>query len=134
MTEKYKRQDLALEYEWSMAAYNQTLNDPTLPRLPLPTPPKPIPADVEEKFQADAERFKNYMDFTPYHTLLPEQLALMDLFIARYAPCFCSAHLSSTFSYWVQRMKALSQRKHLHIAEVNVTNYGIHWIFAGWGV
>jgi hypothetical protein len=74
------------------------------------------------------------MDFVPFHNLLPEQLALMDLFIARTAPCFCSAHISSSFSYWAQRMRDFANHKNLHLGEVNQQNYGIHWIFAGWGV
>jgi hypothetical protein len=88
----------------------------------------------EAKFQADSKRFKEYFDFIPYHTLLPEQLAMIDLFISRHAPCFCPAHVHSTFSYWVLRMRAFAEHKHLHITDINAENYGLQWVFAGWGV
>jgi hypothetical protein len=83
--------------------------------------------------QANTDSAEESIDFISYHALLPEQLALIDLYLARYAPCFCSAYSSSSFSYWVQRMKDLANHKHLHIAKVNLKTYGPHWSFGLWG-
>ncbi len=88
----------------------------------------------EERDQHLTQRFRDYIDYGEYHALFPEQLAMIDLYVSRYSPCFCHAHISSSFSYWVLRMKALAEGKHLHIWEVNEINYSIHNNFRNWGL
>jgi hypothetical protein len=97
-------------------------------------PPKVVDMITEAKFQADSIRFQEYFDFVPFHKLLPEQLAMVDLFVSRHAPCFCPAHIESSFSYWVLRMRDFANHKNLQFSEVTPALYGEHAVFAGWGV
>lgn len=98
-------------------------------------PMEPLDKDEEAKFQEEESKFKDgFVDYLQYRSMLPEQLAMIDLYVSRYAPCFCSAHTQSSFSYWVLRMKALSEHKHLSVFDISKDNYGVNWVFGGWGV
>ena len=128
-TKEKREKDILLQESYLKESTSQTQEEKSLMQQRIDQLKQ---EDINDRI--NAERFKDYIDFVQYHALFPEQLAMIDLYVSRFAPCFCPAHISSTFSYWIMRMKAFAEHKHLHIAEVNDINYPLHWVFAGWGV
>ena len=74
------------------------------------------------------------INFAAYDALYPEQLAFIDLQVARYAKCFCPAYVQSSFSYFALRHRALDRHEDLHMALVTPDKYPKNSIFGSWGV
>lgn len=89
--------------------------------------------------QDEAAREK-WGDPFKYRLLAPEQLAFIDLEMARLATCFIPAHVGSSFSYLATRMRDWDRGVTLSFDEVhgpttrdNIATHGICHDFSNWG-
>jgi hypothetical protein len=69
-----------------------------------------------------------------FESLFPEQLAFIDLQLARHSHCFCPAHFQTSFSYFALRLRALDRHEDLHRALITKEKYHDNAGFANWGV
>lgn len=74
------------------------------------------------------------VDFAMYESLFPEQLAFVDLQIARHSHCFCPANVQTSFSYFALRLRAWDRHEDLHMALVTKEKYHKNAVFANWGM
>jgi hypothetical protein len=84
------------------------------------------------------------LDMKAYEKLYPEQLALIDFVVSRKAACFAHAHVSSSFSYLVQRFRHFDEvlaasaggqdvkRETFH--DITEEKYGKCFEFRHWGL
>lgn len=80
-----------------------------------------------------------YGDPFLYRHLLPEQVALIDMEVARAASCFVPAHVGSSFSYLVTRMRDWDRGLQLSFEEVHgrgddINAHGLAHDFRNWGL
>jgi hypothetical protein len=78
--------------------------------------------------------FKEIGDPTLIRRLLPEQLSYVDMLISRASTCFIPSHIPSTFSYLIQRMRNLDNKKYEKYEEVNNNTYGSLSMYRDWGM
>lgn len=81
----------------------------------------------------------SHHDIVQDRHLLPEQLALIDMEVARRAPCFVPSHIGSSFSYMITRRRDLDQGKLLTFAQVHKVpeetgGHGVSHDFKHWGI
>jgi hypothetical protein len=78
--------------------------------------------------------FKEIGDPTLIRRLLPEQLSYVDMLISRASTCFIPSHIPSTFSYLIQRMRNLDNKKYEKYEEINNSTYGSLSMYRDWGM
>lgn len=69
-----------------------------------------------------------------YSRFLPEEIAYIDLMVSRSAHCFINAHIGSSFSYFIDRMRYLDQGIPLGGDKINEENFGKSSFFKFWGL
>lgn len=66
--------------------------------------------------------------------LLPEQNAYLDYLISKKSHCFIDAHISSSYSYYIERSRYLEKGILHGVRDITEKNYGISRNFGAWGL